>query len=119
MQQKAVHKLAHGSGPVVSSAASLKWECDEIRVKSGNHREQLSDERECGDSLKAQATDIISQVIKVGRLLCLFRSKEMRALAEVKTLDAQRSSVVGHQHKLRSKVHGFQIWVAGYVKDGL
>lgn len=60
----------------------------------------------------------MGQVMKVEELLRLSSLKERLELSEVKTLDAQRLSVLGHLRNLRSEMSAFQARREGDVEDG-
>lgn len=52
--------------------------------------------------LKALLIDVRGQVMKVKEILCISRFKERKALADIMTINAQRSSVQGNLRTVRS-----------------
>lgn len=91
MQQKTAGTLAHAPSAVVSFPASLKKAWIDIRATPSKQEEQPATESARGD-LKAQVTCPTCQVMIVEELLCISRSKEWMASAEIKTLHAQERS---------------------------
>lgn len=79
---------------------------DTILQLTRDHEEQLAVQKGRSDSLKAQVTDIMCQVMKVKKLLHICRSKESMSLAELKTLYAQLCNVQGHLHTMYSTIPG-------------
>lgn len=81
-------------------------------------KKQLAIEKKCSGSLEAQLTTLKGQMAMVKELLHTSRLEERTAMAEVKTLDAQQSSVRGHTRTLGSKMPGFRACEAEEVEGG-
>lgn len=118
MKQRTADALEHASNVVVSSASALKKTRDEIRGISDKHEEQLSIQKTRGDSLKAEVTDLTSQMMKIRALLRILRSKQRIAFLKVGTPDTHRRNLLCYLHISCSKMPGFQAHEAEDIGDG-